>query len=444
MLRLNMRILFVVLAVPLLLVPLCSSLWAAPFSHVLSFQGRLAAPDGKPLPDGPYAVRFSLYNVPVGGLVLWGEAQGVTQVGGTFVAYLGTVAPFPAALFTGGDLWLGIRVGADPEMPTRIQLTPSPWALYAADSAHAALADLATNAAHADAATNADTATWAIGCDKADRLDGFPIGVIPQGPGSGLNADMTDGFHAGTAPGQLAVNTGLLCNNLNADLLDGMHSGNNAGQIAVSNGTLCTNLNADKWDGHHWGDIYPNADTLDGRDSGNGGGMIPVSNGALCATLNADLHDGYHAGNASGQVPVSNGVVSTNLNADMVDGVHAGSMTQIAYDGTLLAGGSVTLKIPHYTLWTLQLSSGWPQSGGVCFVQGFENDWWIGVTYIKYNGDGTSAVGGTEGYEGDPTVLASFGNGGYSYIVRCPDEIVGDHNIVLTAAGVELKYRLIY
>ena len=29
MLRLNMRILFVVLAVPLLLVPLCSSLWAA-------------------------------------------------------------------------------------------------------------------------------------------------------------------------------------------------------------------------------------------------------------------------------------------------------------------------------------------------------------------------------------------------------------------------------
>ena len=40
---------------------------AEPFSHILSFQGRLAASDGKPLPDGPYTVKFRMYDSGSGG-----------------------------------------------------------------------------------------------------------------------------------------------------------------------------------------------------------------------------------------------------------------------------------------------------------------------------------------------------------------------------------------
>lgn len=132
------------------------------------------------------------------------------------------------------------------------------------------------------------------------------------------------------------------------------------------------------------------------------------------------------------------------INCDMVDGKHAGkgSFLQVYAYGTVAPGGSKTLTIPHYFPWRLELSSGWPHIGGVCDILGFENDWNIAITYVKYNGDGTSAAGGAEGFEPSNTVLVSFGSGAFTYTVKCPNEGIGDHNIVITAAGVELFYKL--
>jgi hypothetical protein len=113
----------------------CAAAAAQSFTHVLSFQGRLADPDtGKPLPDGQYEVTFTIYDADAEGNALWQEAQPVDQVGGVFSAYLGSVTPFSDDLFSGGDRWLGIRVGADAEMPDRFRFTPAPWAIYAAES----------------------------------------------------------------------------------------------------------------------------------------------------------------------------------------------------------------------------------------------------------------------------------------------------------------------
>ena len=133
------------------------------------------------------------------------------------------------------------------------------------------------------------------------------------------------------------------------------------------------------------------------------------------------------------------------INADMVDGKHAGKGTFLqVYDwGTVPSGASKTLTIPHYWPWRLELSCGWPHMGGLCDILGFENDWWIGVTYNKYNGDGTSAVGGAEGFEGSNTILVSFGSGGLTYTVSCPNALGLDHHIVISAAGgLELVYKL--
>jgi hypothetical protein len=123
-----------VLAAAALLSVLTPVLYAQGFSQVLSFQGRLCGLDGKPLPDGPYAVQFTIYDAEVDGNTLWTESQGVTQVGGVFAVYLGSVTGFPAALFKDGNRWLGIKVGGDPEMAQRFKFAPAPWAIYANDS----------------------------------------------------------------------------------------------------------------------------------------------------------------------------------------------------------------------------------------------------------------------------------------------------------------------
>jgi hypothetical protein len=45
-----------------------------------------------------------------------------------------------------------------------------------------------------------------------------------DGSGSGLDADLLDGKHAGNADGNIPINNGTLNTNLNADLLDGKHA----------------------------------------------------------------------------------------------------------------------------------------------------------------------------------------------------------------------------
>jgi hypothetical protein len=149
-----------------------SALVADVFSHILSFQGRLCAPDGKPLPDGPYVVQFAMYDADAGGTALWTETQGVTQVGGVFVAYLGSVTAFPADVFSAGDRWLGLKVGGDPEMPEHHRLTPSPWAIRAGN------ADTATNADKVDNihASAMPTPNCLLPLDASGK---FPTSVIP-------------------------------------------------------------------------------------------------------------------------------------------------------------------------------------------------------------------------------------------------------------------------
>lgn len=135
-------------------------------------------------------------------------------------------------------------------------------------------------------------------------------------------------------------------------------------------------------------------------------------------------------------------------NARRLNGV-PGSLYERAYlEGTitLIQGTSVIIEIPNWYPFTLQLGSGWPGEGGVAFVTGMENDRVIAITYIAYNGDGTSQSGGAECVESTTTTLLTFGNGNYTYQVKCPGEASGAHNLVLSAnaLGVELRYKLIY
>jgi hypothetical protein len=157
--------LFPALAFSLLLFLACAALAAQTFTQVLSFQGRLCAPDGKPLPDGQYRVVFAIYDAAVDGHRLWSEDQTIDQVGGVFDVRLGSVRSFPANLFADGDRWLGMTVGGDPEMTPRSQFTPSPWSIYSANA-------------------GADS-DWTISGDDIYRLTG-KVGIGLNAPTSSL------------------------------------------------------------------------------------------------------------------------------------------------------------------------------------------------------------------------------------------------------------------
>jgi hypothetical protein len=61
--------------------------------------------------------------------------------------------------------------------------------------------------------------------DRANHVGTqLPNTISPQGSGSGLNADMVDGYHAGNSSGQVALSNGTVCTNLNADMVDGYHA----------------------------------------------------------------------------------------------------------------------------------------------------------------------------------------------------------------------------
>jgi hypothetical protein len=82
----------------------------------LPVQGVLANTDGTPV-DGDLAVRFGLYTADIGGSELWNETQTVTVSQGFFTVYLGDTNVLDLGLFRdNGTLWLGVRVGTDPEM----------------------------------------------------------------------------------------------------------------------------------------------------------------------------------------------------------------------------------------------------------------------------------------------------------------------------------------
>lgn len=99
---------------------------AAP--SLLNYQGRLAKPDGTPVPDGNYSIRFSLYTAVTGGTQKWTQTINPVSVkNGTFAVFL---SGFSADTFD-GDLWLQIKIGSDAALSPRQQLVSVAYAMKA-------------------------------------------------------------------------------------------------------------------------------------------------------------------------------------------------------------------------------------------------------------------------------------------------------------------------
>jgi len=102
--------------------------------NLINYQGRLTAAGGAAA-SGSFAMNFSIYATAPGVTALWSEVQTVTVTNGVFNVLLGSVTPLPGTLFTSsGDRYLGIKVGADPEMTPRFRLTSVAFALHATEA----------------------------------------------------------------------------------------------------------------------------------------------------------------------------------------------------------------------------------------------------------------------------------------------------------------------
>jgi hypothetical protein len=91
----------------------------------IPIQGRVTDAGGAPL-NGTYTMTFALYEVETGGSALCADANSVTVQNGLFNSYVDYC--YDGNLW-GQKVWLGIRVGSDPEMTPRQVIYPVPYAL---------------------------------------------------------------------------------------------------------------------------------------------------------------------------------------------------------------------------------------------------------------------------------------------------------------------------
>lgn len=93
----------------------------------LNYQGYLIDSSGNPV-NGTVSMSFAIYNVATGGSPLWTEIQTIQVNDGRYSAFLGSVTPIE---LTGPrSYYLGIKIGTDPEMMPREELTSTMYALF--------------------------------------------------------------------------------------------------------------------------------------------------------------------------------------------------------------------------------------------------------------------------------------------------------------------------
>jgi hypothetical protein len=144
---------------------------------------------------------------------------------------------------------------------------------------------------------------------------------------------------------------------LDADLLDGYQTGNASGNVPLNNSTLNTNLNADLLDGQHG--AYYQARVSSVCAAGSSIRTIAADGAVTCET---DDNTTYAAGNQLSLEGTTFNVVEgsgSGLDADLLDGwggdyyrvfmvsYQSGATTTIGATCTNYAGGQITITVPR-------------------------------------------------------------------------------------------------
>jgi hypothetical protein len=176
---------------------------------LVNYQGRLANPDGSPLPTADYTLTFKVFDAATNGALVWGPqvfdgvaAQGhgarIPVVQGYFNVMLGPVDTGGSALsdaFNGTSRYVEVTVSNRPPITPRQQILTTPFAFQAANSAKLAGYDwsavFGTNNPLLGSIPGDKLADGTVILSKfASRplAVNAPFGGIAISPSSGLNA----------------------------------------------------------------------------------------------------------------------------------------------------------------------------------------------------------------------------------------------------------------
>ena len=160
----------------------------AEIPHLINYQGMLTDNEGTPL-SGDFDLTFTIYDAPTNGTALWTETHTIVPVeNGLFNVILGgATTPVPDSVFDHPERFLGIKVGTDPELTPRIQLTSVGYAYRATISG--------------TAETDGD---WTVSGDDMYSAVSGNVGIGTANPDKILDVN----GHIGLRPGILA-NAGI-------------------------------------------------------------------------------------------------------------------------------------------------------------------------------------------------------------------------------------------
>jgi len=165
----------------LLILVLLTGTSSAAIPNLINYQGMLTNDAGDPL-NGNYDLSFSIYSQSSGGSALWSETHTAVSVDkGLFNVILGSTTPVSSSLFDDTTRYLGIAIGADPELSPRARLTSVGYAYRAlvADSAVKATS-VPTGGGWTDEGTEVrlETSTDKVGIGTADPAVKLHIGNV--------------------------------------------------------------------------------------------------------------------------------------------------------------------------------------------------------------------------------------------------------------------------
>lgn len=110
--------------------PCFAGVAAAAVPTTITHQGRLFNTSGQPINE-TLDVTFAIYDADDAMIPIWSEVHSITFEEGYFSVDLGEQVPFGDGTFDGSSRYLGITVGADPEMTPRANVQSVPYALLA-------------------------------------------------------------------------------------------------------------------------------------------------------------------------------------------------------------------------------------------------------------------------------------------------------------------------
>jgi hypothetical protein len=289
--------------------------------HQIPAQGRLSTSAGLPVDSGTYQFTFRIMNDSTGGVEVWPGTGGETQTlyitgEGLWQARIGAVKPLPETLFDDTLLWLEIAVddGSTSEVLSRMRLGTGPWAFQAAFATRSGEAASLGGLLPGDVAlsehahTPSDIVPQGAGSGlDADLLDGQqaadfaavvhghnPAAISPQGSGSGLDADLVDGHDATEFAAAVHEHTPLAISpqgsgsGLDADLLDGHDASEFADTLHTHAGLWSINGPNYFFNGGRVGIGTTSPENMLHVQSGAGANVIP--NSASVGILEADNH----------------------------------------------------------------------------------------------------------------------------------------------------------